>query len=220
LYFGLVPPEETAAVVRNVVRDIESRGNHLSTGFQGTAYLMPVLARYGEHEAAYRLATQTTSPSWGYMVAQGATTIWELWDADKKGPEMNSRNHAALGAVGRWFFEGLAGINIDPSEPGFRHIIIRPMPVGDLSSAGAEYESVRGQVSSRWRVEGKRFTLNVVVPVGSRATVSLPAAKVGWIMESGRPVESAEGVHRVREEGGAVVCEIGSGSYEFVVVSP
>lgn len=220
LYFGLVPPEETAAVVQNVVRDIESSGDHLSTGFQGTAYLMPVLARYGQHEVAYRLAVQTTCPSWGYMVKQGATTIWELWDADKKGPEMNSRNHAALGAVGRWFFEGLAGISIDPVEPGFRHVIVRPTPVGDLTSAGAEYESIRGLVASRWRIEGKRFTLNVVVPVGSRATVFLPAAKVGWVTERGRPVESAEGVQSVREEGGAVVCETGSGVYEFAVVSP
>ncbi|HPD30856.1 MAG TPA: family 78 glycoside hydrolase catalytic domain [Phycisphaerae bacterium] len=220
LYFGLVPPAETAAVVQNVVRDIESRGDHLSTGFQGTAYLMPVLARYGQQEVAYRLAVQTTYPSWGYMVKQGATTIWELWDADKRGPEMNSRNHAALGAVGRWFFEGLAGINIDPAEPGFRHIIVRPTPVGGLTSVEAEYESIRGLVASRWRAEGERFTLNVVVPVGSRATVFLPAAKASRVTETGRPVESAGGVHLVREEGGAVVCEIGSGSYEFEVVSP
>jgi alpha-L-rhamnosidase len=220
LYFGLVPPEETTAVIQNVVRDIESRGDHLSTGFQGTAYLMPVLARYSQHDVACRLAVQTTCPSWGYMVAQGATTIWELWDADRKGPEMNSRNHAALGAIGRWFFESLAGINIDPSEPGFRHIIIRPTPVGNLTSAAAEYESVRGLVASRWRVEGKRFTLNVTVPVGSRATVFVPAAEVGWVKENDRPVESSEGVHRVREGGGAAVCEIGSGSYEFVAISP
>jgi alpha-L-rhamnosidase len=220
LYFGLVPPEETAAVVQNVVRDIESRGDHLSTGFQGTAYLMPVLARYGQHEVAYRLAAQTTCPSWGYMVKQGATTIWELWDADRRGPEMNSRNHAALGAAGRWFFESLAGINVDPSEPGFRHIIIRLTPVGDLVSAAAEYNSVRGRVASRWRVDGRRFTLNVVVPVGSRASVFLPAARVGSVVANGSPVESAEGVHRVLQEGRSLVCEIGSGSYEFVAVSP
>lgn len=215
LYFGLVPGERVGGVVGHLVADIQSRGDHLSTGFQGTAYLMPTLSRYGRHETAYRLATQTTPPSWGHMVRQGATTMWELWDADEKGPEMNSRNHAALGAVGRWFFETLAGIRIDPDRPGFAHIIIAPVPVGDLVSAGATYRSVRGPVASRWRRQDERFTLSIAIPVGSVATVHVPADEPGQVRESGRPADSVEGVRPLRREHGVAVFEVQSGAYEF-----
>ena len=120
LWFGLVPEEHRSAVFQVLTDDIAARGDHLSTGFLGTAYLMSVLAQFGGQDVAYRLAVQRTYPSWGHMVEKGGTTIWERWNSDRieeVGAGMNSFNHFCFGAVGQWFYESLAGINPDPPNP-------------------------------------------------------------------------------------------------------
>ena len=97
---------------------------------------MRVLTANGRPDLAYTIATQKTYPSWGYMVEKGATTIWELWNGDTADPAMNSGNHVMLvGDLGIWLYENLAGIKPDPEQPGFKHIIMRPEPVGDLRSS-------------------------------------------------------------------------------------
>ena len=150
LAFGITPEEVRENVMANIVQDVKHRDYHLSTGFIGTSYLLPMLSDYGYHDVAYRVATQETYPSWGHMVKQNATTIWELWNSDTEGPGMNSRNHFALGSVGAWYFAYLAGIRPDPQYPGFKKAVIAPKPVGDLTWAEARLKTLYGELSSRW----------------------------------------------------------------------
>ena len=217
LYFGLVPPERREAVAANLVADIVARDDHLSTGFLGTAYLMPVLSDTGHNDVAMKLALQRTYPSWGYMAEKGATTIWELWNSDTAGPGMNSRNHFALGAVGRWFYEDLAGIQPDAKAPGFRHIIIRPRPGDDLTWAEGTYQCVYGEVRSHWERRDDGLRLEVTVPANTTATIYIPAPAADRVTESGLPLAQAEGVTVAGTDGDAVLCEVGAGRYRFEV---
>ena len=225
LWFGITPKDRREAVLRNLVEDIRKRDHHLSTGFLGTAYLMPLLSENGYHDVAGKLAMQTTFPSWGYMIEQGATTIWELWDSDKKGPEMNSRNHFALGAVGQWLFEALGGIHIDAANPGFKHFIVRPRPIDGLESVLCTHRSPYGLVAAGWNRESGRFRLLVRVPANTTAQVWVPVGgRNATITESGEPVlrdgvvaGSAPGLRFARMEPDAAVFDLGAGTYKFVV---
>ncbi|UCD27823.1 MAG: family 78 glycoside hydrolase catalytic domain [Planctomycetota bacterium] len=226
LVFGITPRDHQKAVVGHIVEDIKARGNHLSTGFLGTAVLMGALTEYGYHDLAYALATQTTYPSWGYMVRNGATTVWERWDTDKQGPGMNSRNHFAFGAVGQWFFEALAGINVDPAHPGFKRIIIRPRPAGDLLWARASYPSMYGEIDSEWKRCEKALRLKISLPANTSAVVYVPTLGKGNItisegsenvLRDGRQAARVAGVTLLRLEEDSAVFDVEAGQYEFVV---
>lgn len=228
LAFGITPPNLKDQVVANVVKDVKKRGNHLSTGFLGTGYLLPVLSENGFHELAYQVASQTTYPSWGYMVEKGATTIWELWNSDSQGPGMNSRNHFALGSIGEWFYGFLAGIRPDPSTPGFKRAVIAPLPAGDLTWAEGSMKTVYGKISTRWENRADQFILNLSLPANTSAIVFVPkSGKENVIIEeSGRIIfpagKAAPGVTEIkynRSEKDAVVFDVGAGVYKFTVMS-
>jgi alpha-L-rhamnosidase len=172
LFFDLVPPDAAGAVTANLVGDIEKRRDHLSTGFLGTGSLNPVLTATGHHDLAWKLATQTTYPSWGYMVEQGATTIWELWNSDKAGPGMNSRNHFALGSVGEWFYEALGGLQI--VYPGFRDVRVAPLPVGDLRWVQCSKQTPYGMLTCNWTLKGDTLQMEVVLPANTRGSIRVP----------------------------------------------
>jgi alpha-L-rhamnosidase len=149
LYFDLLPDELRSIAVDELVADIERRGMHLSTGFVGSPYLNHVLSQNGRLDTAYKLLNQKTWPSWLYAVTQGATTIWERWDGwtEDNGfqtPEMNSFNHYAYGAIGYWLYNTVAGINVDPSQPGYKHIILSPQPGGGLEFVRATLQTPYG----------------------------------------------------------------------------
>src|SRR5215218_7557465 len=155
LHFDLLPDELRPVATAELVADIERRHGHLSTGFVGSPDLPHVLSNNGQLDAAYALLYQKTWPSWLYSVTQGATTIWERWDGwtEENGfqdPGMNSFNHYSLGSVGEWLYRYVAGIDL--GEPGYGHIVIRPRPGGGLTYARGEYDSVRGRISSSWRI--------------------------------------------------------------------
>ena len=122
LYLDIVPKEEIQTVVELIVKDIEENGNHLTTGNLMTKYLPEILTEYGHVDAAFRLITQTTYPSWGYMIEQGATTIWERWEYET-GYGMNSHNHPMYGSISAWFYRYLSGIT--PMKPNFSKIKIK-----------------------------------------------------------------------------------------------
>jgi len=225
LYFGLVPGDKRGAVWRHLSNDIVyAHDSHVTTGFIGVRYLMPLLTRMGTSDLAYDLATQTTYPSWGYMVMRGATTLWELWQ-ERTGPSMNSHNHPMLGSVGAWFYQALAGINPDVERPGYQHIRIEPQVVRDLAWASGTVETVRGIVSSSWSHEPGVIRLEVEVPVNAQATISIPqedqmsditireGQRTVW--EKGRYVPGAPGITNGRGERGRFVFEVGSGHYIF-----
>ena len=189
LRFGLLPDALRPRAAQRLVQAIETKQWHLSTGFVGVGYLCPVLSEFGYSDAAYTLLLNTTFPSWGYSIAQGATTLWERWDGwTEEGFQdviMNSFNHYSLGSVGEWLQRYAAGIDTDPAAPGFAHIHIRPRPDRRISFVRASFESIRGHIESHWTLDGAQFTLRVAVPANTTATVTLPSGE-GHEIGSGR----------------------------------
>ena len=174
LKFGLVPEALRGAAAKRLTDDIEGRGGVLSTGFLGTPFSLDVLADAGRTDLVYDLLLRTEFPSWGYMIAKGATTIWERWNGDVGDVSMNSFNHYALGAVAGFLFRRIAGI--DAAAPGFTEIDVRPVLDLRLRRAGADYDSVLGRISTDWVWNpGKAFRLSVAVPPNATARVRLPA---------------------------------------------
>ena len=131
---------------------------------------------------------------------------------------MNSFNHHAYGAIGDWMYRVMAGIEIDPAAPGFRHVLIQPEPGGGFTRVGAAHDSMYGRVSSSWSIEQGTFVLEVEVPANASATVRLPRAPRGSVTESGQPLAVGNGIGAVRQDGDAVIAEIGSGRYRFSYV--
>ncbi|MCX6997425.1 MAG: family 78 glycoside hydrolase catalytic domain [Kiritimatiellaeota bacterium] len=170
LFLGITPNEQVGAVVNNLVADIQAKGNHLNTGSIGTAALLPALTVNGKIDVACEIATQTTFPSWGNWIANGATTCWEQWIT---GAGLRSRNHAFLGTIDDWFYKYLAGIQ--PAAPGYKQINIRPYVPAKLSSVSASMSTPMGPVSSAWKRNADRsVTLNVTIPANSTANIWIP----------------------------------------------
>jgi alpha-L-rhamnosidase len=220
LHFDLLPDEARATALQALVNDIKQRGMHLSTGFVGTPYLTWVLSQNGRADIAYALLKQTTWPSWLYSVTQGATTIWERWDGwthDKgfQDPSMNSFNHYAYGAIGEWMYAVIGGIDVDGEQPGYKHIIMRPQPGGDLTSATAELRSLYGPIRSAWTLENGTFDWRITVPANTTATISVPVAENADVREGDGAAEEAPGVRFLRREGGVAVYEVVAGDYHF-----
>jgi len=217
LAFGMVDEARREAVAANLADDVTvNHKGHLSVGMVGIFWLMQVLSDTGHHDVAYTIATQTTRPSWGYMIAKGSTTVWERWDTDTRGPGMNSEALLILaGNVEAWFYQTLAGINYDPEQPGFKHVIIRPRPAGDLTWAKAHHDSMYGRIAVDWRRRGEKLTLDVTIPAGTTATVFVPTTQPKSVTESGSPAGEASGVTIQGNENGCAVFEIESGRYVF-----
>lgn len=209
--FGLVPDAATTQrVVDGIVADVRAKGTRLNTGVLGTKWLLPVLTQHGYADVAYELAVQTGYPSWGYMIENGATSMWEHWSL-----EARSYGHYFLGTVDDWFYQHVAGIQASP-DTGYRDLTIAPAVTEHLDRARASTRTPYGTVASDWRRADGVLTLTVTVPVGSTATVRVPARRPEAVTEQGRPLRRAEGVTEVSAEDGVVVVRVGSGRYSFV----
>jgi alpha-L-rhamnosidase len=211
LYTKMAPPELEPKLVEKLVADIESRHWHLSTGFLGTPFLLFTLSDHGRTDIAYRLLLNDTYPSWGYMLAKGATTWWERWNGDTGDPAMNSYNHYAFGSVMAWVYRYAAGIDATTDAPGFKEIVIHPHVDPQMQAARAEYESIYGKIVSDWTTTAQgAFSLNVTIPANTSAKVFLPAISGAHATEDGKPLE-------VPVENDSITVHIGSGSYHFEV---
>ena len=187
---GVVEGEAKAAVIARLRKNFEEHDNCLQTGFLGTSILMPVLTENGMVDIAYNLLFQRKNPSWLYSIDNGATTIWERWNSytleegvSKHG--MNSFNHYAYGCVCEWIWECVAGISCDASAPGFKHIVMRPIPDKRLGFVKAEYNSAAGLIKSYWRYEGDKWIWEFTIPEGATASVTLPSDSESKHYESG-----------------------------------
>ena len=182
LDYGMVPADMVAPVVSNLVADVRKHGNHLNTGSFGTAALLSALSDHDEAQVAYAIASQTSYPSWGWWLANGATTTWEQWIS---GPSLRSRDHAFLGTVDDWFYKYLGGIR--PAEPGYRVIDIRPCFPDGLSWVHAAIHTPYGLVSSQWQRDNSgEVKLTIEIPPNSRANVWIPGSSSSRQFGSGQ----------------------------------
>lgn len=228
LFADLIPDEKRDCTGKHLAKMLADNGNHMATGFLGTRPLLPVLTASGQNDLAVFLLQSREFPSWGYEIANGATTIWERWDSytnedafGRHNAAMNSFSHYAFGAVCEWMFHDLAGIQ--SGGPGYETIVIRPRPPSPGSNAvvdpirhvKASYDSIRGTIASEWKDADGSFQLNVAIPANTTAMVYLPTADVATITESGRPIDGNEFVRLVGVENGSAVLHVGSGKYKF-----
>ena len=190
LAFDLLDPDEIGWAGSRLAELVEANGHRIATGFAGTPCILEAPSRSGQLATAGRLLLQTECPSWLYPVTMGATTVWERWDSmlpdgSINPGEMTSFNHYALGAVADWMHRDLAGLA--PAEPGYRRVTIAPQPVTGVEWAKAELDSPHGRIAVGWSREGDRLLLDVALPPGVTADVS-----VGDL-----DVHVAAGVHRL-----------------------
>lgn len=210
LAFNMVPEEHKEEVCKNVVTSIiTTNKGHISCGVIGVRYLMRELTRMGRGDVAFLLASNKTYPSWGYMIEQGATTIWELWNGDKASPKMNSANHVMqLGDLLAWYYCDLAGIA--PHKPGYKEILMRPdFSIQELSHVEASYMTPYGKVTSKWKQTLMHLDWDITVPCNTTALVYLPTVDEKAV--------NLPHVTFVRKEGNATVWRVASGTYHLSV---
>jgi hypothetical protein len=212
LVFGLVPQSQTARVLDALVKDIQSRNNGLTAGDVGYRYVLRALSDGGRSDVIYEMNRQSDRPGYGWQLDHGATSLTEAWNADPR----SSQDHFMLGHIMEWFYSGLAGIGGEEDSVAFNHIRIQPALVGDITSAQASYQSIRGTISSAWRRDGAKITLEVSIPPGADATVYVPAKDAAKMREGDHPASDSAGVKFLRMENGAAVFAVESGQYNFV----
>ena len=228
LALGMVDATNIASVTAAMVGDIQSRGNTLTSGEIGMGFLLRALQQAGRGDLVYAMINQTNTPGYGYQIAHGATALTERWDAANA--TFSSHNHFMLGQIMEWFYSGLAGIQLDPTAPGFQKIIIKPAIVGNLAAVNASYNSVRGLITNQWTVISNVATLKAQIPPGATARVYLPTLRTNLsnlaIQESGvtiwtnnAVVGSAPNVTFAGMETNAgnvsLAWDIASGNYQF-----
>ena len=210
LWNNLTSGTEKEAVLQTLLQQINKHNGHLSTGIFGTKMLFDVLRRNNLDAVAVEIAGQQDYPGWGYMIRNGATTLWETWAASDN---VYSKNHPMFGSVDEWFYRSLLGIN--PGGPAFEKVIIHPQPAGELLFAKGSYNSVRGRITSNWRITGQRLKLIVEIPPNTAAEIWVPVKGEGNITESGKRVAGVKEVKLLRKEKGYAVYATGSGRYTF-----
>lgn len=202
LYYDFSPEKDSTFNV--LLKEFTRHNWHLYTGIFATKMAFDVLREMNRNDLAYTMANKRDFPGWGFMVENGATTLWESWEKPEDGPSMN---HPMFGSVDEWFYKSLLGINAAAS--GFAKIIIRPQPAGDLRWAKGSYHAMSGNIVSDWKIENGRFNLHVSIPANTKATLYIPSKQQSGLLESGKSFTEA------RYENGNFIVETGSGDYSF-----
>ena len=209
LYTGILPESVRHAVLAYLVNDIrEARKGHLSTGILGTKFMLDVLSREGHADLAYEIATQPDFPGWGWMLKNGATTLWEHWDISDN---TFSHNHPMFGSISQWMMNWLGGIQTDEKSVGFDRVVIRPKTVKGLDWVKSSHQSIRGKIVSNWSRQGKSVRFEIEIPGNVRARVLLPAGSTATITEGGKLIKPLSH-HDLTAE-----LAVGSGHYVFDV---
>jgi alpha-L-rhamnosidase len=199
LFCNLVPPDLVPAVFGRFLDCLKQYDWHMTTGIFTSQMVLPVLSSYGRDDIAYRLLLEDSFPSWGYMLRCGATTIWERWDSDRAGPQMNSRNHVALGAVGEWLYKYAGGIDFDPDRPGFKHVLFRPHFCPHVKSFAVSHRTMYGWVKSSWRASPSREVIfHFELPPNTTGAAYLPADGELWAGDEGLAHRSGRVERHVR----------------------
>lgn len=204
LYYDL-SPEEREAAFDWLLKEYERHDWHVATGIFSCKMAFDIFRLFNRNDLAYRLVNQRTYPGWGYMLEEGATTLWESWEYPENG---SSQNHPMFGSTEEWFYRSLLGIN--PIKSGFKEIAIKPQPAGDLKWAKGSYRSVRGEIVSDWSLEDGRMNLNIEIPANTVARVSVRA-------EKDQPIDCPSEAKFILWKDGYAIYEVPSGKYSFRV---
>ncbi len=228
LWLGIVPKENEEAVLQTLVNDfVNTRSKHIDTGVIGLKFMFDVLVRYGQSQLAYELLTQTTFPSFGYQIREGATTLWKRWEYLDSPNVFNSHSHPFAGSVDAWFYKNFGGIQLMDGHYGFSQTVLRPLLVKGMDYASASVDSVYGLVSSAWKRDNGQLVYEVTVPGNTQALVCVPkngfpspvvreGDQVVW--SQGRP-SPVEGLWDGKEEAEYITFQAGAGSYRFTVTN-
>ncbi len=211
LGFGGVPDEAADKVFARLVEDLNSPEDapRLTTGIYGTMLLLEELSKRGRHDLAYGLADRKTFPSWGWMLENGATTLWEDWEGTDN---VKSHSHPMFGSISAWFYRWLGGIQPTDGAIGFDRIVIRPQIIDGLEWVKTSHDSIRGRIESNWKKTDAGIEFAIVIPPDTTARIELPA---GRITESGKPIVEQDGISILNPSGNFI--SAGSGRYQFLV---
>lgn len=209
LYLGLAQDDKSALIAQRLLKNIEKRNGHISSGFVGYLFLLYGLTDLGHAEVAYEMVNKEEYPGWGYMVRNG-NTLWESW----KGIAFN---FSSLGGVDAWFYRTLAGINPDENSPGFKEFIMKPEVVGDLTWVRASHDSPYGKIGSAWKTGNDSLVMDITIPVNTTARVYIPCEHPETIRESGMSVSRSGDIKVEKAENGKTILKVGSGKYHFTM---
>jgi alpha-L-rhamnosidase len=205
-----VPADQYQRVIEALKADIKAKNGHLDTGIFGTQFFFEVLAENGMHDLAYEAMNKREEPGYGHWLELGSTTTREQWS------EEGSHNHPMFGGGLVWYYRKLAGMNTDPNEPGYKHIIFKPQPVGDLTYTKYYNQTSYGEAGIHWEKKDGQFTMQVEVPVGSSATVYVPLFQEKTVLENGKSVSESKDIEFMNDENGYRLLKVVSGTYQFL----
>jgi hypothetical protein len=211
LVLGLVSPQDRAAVLQQLINDIRAHQYHVTAGDVGFHYVVDALQDNGASEVLLDMLLRTDSPSYGYQLSHGATSLTEAWDAS---PD-SSHDHLMLGHAEEWFYAGMAGIRIDSAKDAVHPIVIEPAMLPRISSADVSYHSVRGLIRVAWKHAQQQTVLDVTIPANCSAIVVLPAMAEQLVREGRGPATRAAAVKFVKMDGESPVFSVESGHYHF-----
>lgn len=204
-----IPEEVKKEVQETVKEELRTHNGHLYIGIFGTQFFFEVLADNGMNELAYEAMNKKDMPGYGWWISQGATTTWEEWNGS------NSRIHPMFGGGLTWFYRKLAGLNIDPLEPGYKHIIVKPCPPTAITDASYSIRTPYGQAAIDWEKQDDSFKMSVEVPVGSHATVYLPVIRGKVVKEGGVAIDKVKEVQFDGIQEAHAIMQVSSGKYYF-----
>ena len=214
LGFGSLAESDRKAAFDRVVADVMAQpdGPSLTTGIFGTRFLLEQLSQRGRHDLAFALAKRTKFPSWGHMLENGATTLWETW---KQSDNTFSHNHPMFGSISAWFYRHLGGIQVMDGAVGANQLLIRPQPVGDVTWVKCSHRSIRGMIESNWNAGAGHSDYEIVIPPDTTAIIELPKKAGDVVTESGKALDDAEGVGTLPDQSDAHRFKVSSGRYRF-----
>lgn len=213
LYWGVVPDELRSQVAANLARRVAADNYHLDVGLLGTKAILGALSENGQADVAYRLAAQETFPSWGWWMANGATTLYENWSIDAKSDI--SLNHIMFGEIRAWLYKGLGGIKPDPQQPGFKNVVLAPHFVAGLDRFEATHEGPYGLIQSAWQRAGPGVTYSVTLPPNTAAILSLPVGAGQAVYEGGKPLAATPNIRLVKATAQLKQYQLAAGTYQL-----
>jgi alpha-L-rhamnosidase len=210
---GLVEEKYKSAVFKNMVDSINLNGKKLTAGDVGYHFLVEALHSAGASDLLFDMNARDDVPGYGYQLRKGATALTESWPA----LEEVSNNHLMLGHIMEWFYYGLAGISQSDSSVAYKHVVIKPEPVGDLNYVKSSFRSPYGLITSEWRKSNKTFELTVNIPANSTATVFVPATEESIISINGKTIKKKNDINRAFHNNGKYQIPVSSGKHNILV---